>query len=57
LPTSLEEALRVLEESPAAAEWLGTDLHAAYLGFKRAELACLKDLDEEEICRRYAEAY
>jgi glutamine synthetase len=57
LPTSLGEALSLLEESRAAGEWLGTDLHAAYLAFKRAELAGLADLDEEEICRRYAEAY
>jgi glutamine synthetase len=57
LPTSLHDALAILEESRAAAEWLGTDVHAAYLAFKRAELAGLADLDEEEICRRYAEAY
>jgi glutamine synthetase len=57
LPTSLPEALGILEESRAAGEWLGTDVHAAYLAFKRAELAGLADLDEDEICRRYAEAY
>src|SRR5580704_13156626 len=57
LPTSLHEALGILEASPAAGEWLGTDVHAAYLAFKRAELAGLADLDEDEICRRYAEAY
>jgi glutamine synthetase len=57
LPTSLREALDALEASRAAAEWLGTDLHAAYLAFKRAEVAGLADLDEDEICRRYAEAY
>jgi glutamine synthetase len=57
LPTSLREALDALEESRAAAEWLGTDLYTAYLTFKRAELAGLADLDEDEICRRYAEAY
>jgi glutamine synthetase len=57
LPTSLREALGILEESRAAGEWLGKDVHAAYLAFKRAELAGLADLDEDEICRRYAEAY
>lgn len=57
LPTSLREALGVLEESRAAPEWLGADVHAAYLAFKRAELAGLADLDEDEICHRYAQAY
>jgi glutamine synthetase len=57
LPTSLRDALDILEESRAAAEWLGADVHSAYLAFKRAELGGLKDLDEGEICRRYAQAY
>jgi len=57
LPTSLREALDILEESRAAAEWLGPDVHSAYLAFKRAELGGLGDLDEVEICRRYAQAY
>jgi glutamine synthetase len=57
LPRSLGEALDRLEESPGAAEWLGADVHAAYLEFKRAEVDGLRDLDETEICRRYADAY
>jgi glutamine synthetase len=57
LPTSLREALDILEESRAAAEWLGAEVHSAYLALKRAELGGLEDLDEGEICRRYAEAY
>lgn len=57
LPAGLGEALGFLEESRAAAEWLGTEVHSAYLAFKRAELNGLKDLDEIEICRRYAQAY
>jgi glutamine synthetase len=57
LPTTLSQALGLLEESRAAADWLGPDVHSAYLGFKRAEVNGLKDLDETEICRRYAEAY
>jgi hypothetical protein len=35
----------------------GADLFAAYLKFKRAEMASLETLDETEICRRYAEVY
>ncbi|MGO9606459.1 MAG: glutamine synthetase [Candidatus Binataceae bacterium] len=57
LPTSLTEALTLLEASAAAAEWLGADLLSGYLIFKRAEVQGLGDLDETEICRRYAEVY
>jgi glutamine synthetase len=57
LPTSLESALTLLEETPAAEDWLGSQLLDAYLKFKRAEIKDLANLDEAEICRRYAEAY
>ena len=49
--------LDALERSTAAADWLGEDLLAAYLLFKRAEIKALEGLDENEICRRYAEVY
>jgi glutamine synthetase len=57
LPDSLGAALECLEASQAAAEWLGADLLAAYLQFKRAEIQGLDTLSETEICRRYAEVY
>jgi glutamine synthetase len=57
LPTNLAAALLKLEETPAAAQWLGGDLLAAYLQFKRVEIEALKNMDENEICRRYADAY
>jgi glutamine synthetase len=57
LPRSLGEALTLLAASEAAADWLGADLHSAYVQFKRAEIASLEGQDEEEICRRYALAY
>src|SRR5277367_6797359 len=57
LPTSLEAALTRLEETPAAADWLGSELLGAYLKFKRAEIKDLANLDEAEICRRYAQSY
>jgi len=57
LPGSLGEALELLERSAAAAEWLGPEVHAAYLLFKRAEIKAVQSLDEGEICRRYMEAY
>ena len=56
LPGSLAAALNLLEQAPAA-EWLGVELLAAYLQFKRAEIRSLDNLDEDEICRRYAEVY
>jgi glutamine synthetase len=57
LPTSLGEALTLLEENERAADWLGPELLAAYLRFKRGEMAGLENLEEAEICRRYAEVY
>jgi glutamine synthetase len=57
LPNDLGAALALLEANESAAEWLGADLHAAYVQFKRAEIKGLENLDEGEICRRYAEAY
>ena len=57
LPTSLGAALDLLEASTSAAEWLGPELHKAYVKFKRAELASLDGCDEAEVCRRYAEVY
>lgn len=57
LPHDLGAALTLLESSAAAAEWLGPDLLAAYVLFKRAEIKGLENLDEHEICRRYAEVY
>jgi glutamine synthetase len=57
LPASLGEALTLLKASEAAAEWLGADLLRAYLRFKQAEIESLANLDEHEICRRYAEVY
>jgi glutamine synthetase len=57
LPDSLDAALARLEASESAAEWLGADLLAAYVEFKRAEIKGLDTLDESEICRRYAEVY
>jgi len=40
-----------------AAQTLGPAVLAAYVQFKRAEIASLEGLDENEICRRYADVY
>jgi glutamine synthetase len=57
LPDSLENALHLLQSSESAAQWLGADVLAAYVRFKRAEIKSLENFDESEICRRYAEVY
>jgi glutamine synthetase len=57
LPDSLAASLVLLENTSQAAEWFGAGLLSAYLLFKRAEVKALQDLEESEICRRYAEVY
>lgn len=57
LPDSLEAALALLEAAQTPADWLGAELLPAYLAFKRAEIAGLVNLNEAEICRRYADYY
>ncbi len=57
LPTSLAAALTLFQESEDAKEWLGADVHSAYLQFKQAEISSLDNFDESEVCRRYAEVY
>jgi glutamine synthetase len=57
LPRSLEEALQALEADTVACNWLGPMLAQAYLMHKRGEIGMLQGLGEDEICRRYAEAY
>jgi glutamine synthetase len=57
LPRSLEEALGALERDEVAATWWSGDAMAAYLAFKRAEIAALGEADPAEICERYAAVY
>jgi glutamine synthetase len=57
LPASLGDALNALQRSEMAALAMGPAVLAAYLEFKRAEIRSLEKLDENEICRRYAEVY
>jgi glutamine synthetase len=57
LPTTLTEALDMLERSQDARAWFGDELFRLYLQFKRAEDRGLRGLDEHEICRRYADVY
>jgi glutamine synthetase len=57
LPASLSAALDLLEASAAARTWLGPDLFAAYLLFKRSEIAAVRGLSDDQICHRYVEVY
>jgi glutamine synthetase len=57
LPRSLEEALDLLADSGAAAEWFGPEFLQVYLSFKRAELRVVDGLSPAAICARYAEIY
>jgi glutamine synthetase len=57
LPSSLGDAIGLLENCSAAAQWFGADLLAGYVLLKRAELKLVENLEETEICRRYAEVY
>lgn len=57
LPTSLEKALDMLEQSERLKAWMGNEFHNAYLVNKRSELSLLDGLDPDEQVRRYAECY
>jgi len=57
LPQSLSAALDALEADETAKAWFPPALLDAYLRYKRYEAAMMAELDDEERCRRYAEAY
>ena len=57
LPTSLAQALDLLEATPEAKDWMGPAFLSAYVAFKRAEVRGLDGLNEADICRRYVDVY
>ncbi len=57
LPSSLEEALQVLQDDPVVSGWFSPNLLNTYLAIKREEIAELADLSDLERCARYAKAY
>lgn len=57
LPSSLGEALDLLEASAFAQDAMGPELMQAYLMLKRSEIGALEGLDEQTVCDRYAEVY
>ena len=57
LADTLPAALDLLAASAEARDWMGGELHDAYLMFKRAEASALEGLDDSAICDRYAAIY
>ncbi len=57
LPRDLPAALAALEADAASRAWLAPDLLATYLSVKRAEVAALRGLPDEERCRRIADVF
>jgi len=57
LPVTLEESLRALAEDHIARGWMTPLLYDAYVSVKRAEVDAARDLNLEELCRRYAAIY
>ncbi|MEZ2131415.1 MULTISPECIES: glutamine synthetase [unclassified Sinorhizobium] len=57
LPHSLGEALDYLASTVEARDWFGPTYLDTYLRHKRAEIALVERLGEEELCVRYAESY
>ena len=57
LPQSLAEALDAFAADQATQTWFPPSLYAAYLAHKRCELSIMADVERDERCRRYREAY
>lgn len=57
LPQSLAEALDAFEADPATQSWFPPELYEAYLAHKRCEVNVMAELERDERCRRYREAY
>ena len=57
LPQTLEQALIAVESDNSVCEWWSKEAIAAYLTFKRAEIAALDGATHLEVCKRYAEVY
>lgn len=57
LPRTLDDALRALADDEIARGWMTPLLYDAYVSVKQAELGAARDVDLEELCRRYAAIY
>ncbi len=57
LPATLEASLRALADDACVRGWMTPLLYDAYVSVKHAELDAARDVDLEELCRRYAAIY
>jgi glutamine synthetase len=57
LPQSLEEALDAFVADQAMRSWFPQALYDAYLAHKRCEVSLMADVERDERCRRYKQAY
>jgi glutamine synthetase len=57
LPATLDEALLALADDDTVRGWMTPLLYDAYTSVKQAELDAARDVDFEELCRRYAAIY
>jgi glutamine synthetase len=57
LPSSLGEALDLMEASPIVSKWMPPLMHGAYVAVKRKEIEMFVDQTPEAMCKRYHDAY
>jgi glutamine synthetase len=57
LPSSLAEALDLMDADPVVKSWMSPTMYESYVSVKRTEIEITKDLSDEETCRRYAAVY
>lgn len=57
LPSSLGEALQLLEQDAVAKAWLPKLMYDSYLGVKRKEIEMFEGADPDFVCKRYHDAY
>ena len=57
LPTSLDAALDLMEDSESMKSWFGPVFFEAYMRHKRSEAAYVAHLTDAELCARYADVY
>ncbi|MEM8985402.1 MAG: glutamine synthetase family protein [Pseudomonadota bacterium] len=57
LPSSLEEALDAFLKDDSAAGWMPAALRDAFVAVKQTELQSVKDLNDDDLCAKYAAVY
>ncbi len=57
LPSSLAEALDLMDADPIVRAWMPATMYESYVSVKRTEIELAKDLTDAELCKRYADVY